>query len=112
MNKYTVVLVAFKDIPNEVEAKLKERMLRQINDPTEIDFNSSLIGLRGSMNSNSRADIYLDWYRNAIWNYLKKGYKIALLELPFDIKMERVEALRHLDEEYGDDLLVIECDNI
>ena len=112
MNKFTVVLVAYKDIPKEVELKIKERMLREIDEPSDIDLHSSLIGLRGSMNLNSRTDIYIDWYRKAIRNHLSKGYNLALLELPFDNKKDKVKALNHLDEEYGDNILVLECDDI
>lgn len=112
MNKYTVVLVAYKDIPIDVEKKIKERMLRNIKSADEVNLSSSLVGLRGSMNSNSRSDIYLDWYRNSIREYLKKGYEIAILELHYDINNERMAVIKYLDEEYGDNLLVIECDNL
>lgn len=112
MKKFTVLLVAYKDIPLEVEYKIKDRMLKSIQSLNDIDINSSLNGLRGSMNLNSRTDIYMDWYKKAIKNHLNRGYSLALLELPYDINKERVEVLNHLDEEYGDNILVLECDDI
>ena len=112
-SKYTVILVAYKEIPEQVEAKLKERMLRYIDSPSDIQ-DTELYGIssRGGFNTNIRENIYFDWYKKEILEYLSKGYKLVLMEVPHSVSKSRLEVLNGLDDTFGENLLVLEHDDI
>ena len=108
-SKFTILAVAYKDVSPEIEAKISQYSVRMIDEASDI-VNYCTYGRQ--FDQDSRVCIYLDWYQNNIINYLGKGYKIVLLEIPFNSNEPIVNALNQLDIEFGDKVLVIEHDEI
>lgn len=108
-NKFTILAVAYKDVSPEIEAKISQYSVRMIDEASDI-VNYCTYGRQ--FDQDSRVCIYLDWYQNNIMNYLGKGYKIVLLEIPFNSNEPIVNALNQIDIELGDKVLVIEHDEI
>ena len=109
MYKYTILAVAYKDVTPEIEAKISEYSVRTIDETDDLH-NYCTYGRQ--FDQDSRVCIYLDWYQNNILKYLSEGYKIVLLEIPYSIKQPIVEALKQVDIELGDKVLVIEHDEV
>ncbi len=108
-SKFTILAVAYKDVSPEIEAKISQYSVRMIDEASDI-VNYCTYGRQ--FDQDSRVCIYLDWYQNNIMNYLGKGYKIVLLEIPFNSNEPIVKALEQIDIELGDKVLVIEHDEI
>ncbi len=108
-NKYTILAVAYKDISPEVETKINAYSVRMIDEASDL-VNYCTYGRQ--FDQNSRVCIYLEWYQKNILNYLGKGYKVVLLEIPFNSNEPIVNAIDQLDIEFGDKVLVIEHDNV
>ena len=108
-NKYTILAVAYKDVSPEVETKINAYSVRMIDEASDL-VNYCTYGRQ--FDQNSRVCIYLEWYQQNILNYLGKGYKIVLLEIPFNSNEPIVNAIDQLDIEFGDNVLVIEHDEV
>ena len=109
MYKYTVLAVAYKDITKDVEAKISTHSIRVIDGAEDL---TSYFTYGRQFDQDSRVCIYLEWYQNNILNYLSKGYKVVLLEIPFNSNQPVVDALTQVDIELGDKVLIIEHDNV
>ena len=107
--KYTILAVAYKDVEPEVEAKISAFSIRKIDETDDLT-NYCTYGRQ--FDQDSRVCIYLDWYQQNILKYLGNGYKVVLLEVPFNSNEPIVKALNEIDIELGDKVLVIEHDNI
>jgi len=107
--KFTILVVAYKDVTPEIEAKISQYSVRMIDEATDL-VNYCTYGRQ--FDQDSRVCIYLEWYEQNILNYLGKGYKIVLLEIPFNSNEPIVNALTQLDIELGDKVLIIEHDTI
>ena len=108
-HKYTILAVAYKDVSPEIEAKINEYSVRVIDEASDL-INYCTYGRQ--FDQNSRVCIYLEWYQQNILNYLGRGYKIVLLEIPFNSNEPIVKALNQIDIELGDKVLVIEHDAV
>ena len=108
-HKYTILAVAYKDVSPEIEAKINEYSVRVIDEASDL-INYCTYGRQ--FDQNSRVCIYLEWYQQNILTYLGRGYKIVLLEIPFNSNVPIVEALNQIDIELGDKVLVIEHDAV
>ncbi len=107
--KYTILAVAYKDVEPEIEAKISEYSIRMIDETDDL-VNYCTYGRQ--FDQDSRVCIYLEWYQNNILKYLSEGYKIVLLEIPYNSNEPIVKALENVDIELGDKVLVIEHDNV
>lgn len=108
-HKYTILAVAYKDVSPEIEAKINEYSVRVIDEASDL-INYCTYGRQ--FDQNSRVCIYLEWYQQNILTYLGRGYKIVLLEIPFNSNVPIVEALNQIDIDLGDKVLVIEHDAV
>ena len=108
-HKYTILAVAYKDVSPEIEAKINEYSVRVIDEASDL-INYCTYGRQ--FDQNSRVCIYLEWYQQNILSYLGRGYKIVLLEIPFNSNVPIVEALNQIDIDLGDKVLVIEHDAV
>jgi hypothetical protein len=107
--KYTILAVAYKDVTEEVEKKINEFSIRTIDETDDL---VSYCTYGRQFDQDSRVCIYLEWYQNNILKYLAEGYKIVLLEIPFNSNEPIVKALEQIDIELGEQVLVIEHDDI
>lgn len=109
MYKYTILAIAYKDVESEIEDKINEYSVRTIDD---VDDLTSYCTYGRQFDQDSRVCIYLDWYQNNILKYLGEGYKIVLIEIPYSTNQPIVEALTQVDIQLGDNVLIIEHDDI
>ena len=109
MYKYTILAVAYKDIAADVEAKINAHSIRTIEEADDL---TTYCTYGRQFDQDSRVCIYLEWYQNNILNYLGKGYKVVLLEVPYNSNQPIFEALKQVDIELGDKVLIIEHDNV
>lgn len=107
--KYTILAVAYKDVSEEVVKKISEYSIREIDASDDL-VNYCTYGRQ--FDQDSRVCIYLEWYQNNILSYLAKGYKVVLLEVPFNSNQPIVDALKAIDVELAEKVLVIEHDNV
>lgn len=108
-HKFSVVLVAFKSVTPDVEAIISEKSIRTIDEPSDL---VSLSSYGRQFDQNSRFNIYLKWYQENIKKYLGLGYKIVVLEIPFASNKSTLETLKEVDERLGDQVLIIEHDDV
>ncbi|MBM7562038.1 hypothetical protein [Fusibacter tunisiensis] len=106
-HKFSVVLVAYKEITPEVESVIKARSIRTIDEPSDL-LNIGSYGRQ--FDQNSRFGVYLKWYQESIAKYLGLGYKIEVLEIPYSSTQSTLEVLNEIDARLGDQVLVIEHD--
>ncbi len=108
-SKYTVAVVAYKDVTEEIEKKISDYSIRMIDDVSDL---TTFCNYGRNFDQDARACIYLEWYQKNILKYLGMGYKVVLLEIPFNSNQPIIDALRAIDEELGEHLLVIEHDDV
>lgn len=107
--KYSVVVVAYKDVSPEVEAIINAKSIRMIDEESDL---VNFCNYGRQFDQDSRVCIYMGWYKKNIMTYLVKGYKVVILEIPFASNKPIVEALKDIDKDLGDQVLIIEYDEI
>lgn len=107
--KYSVVAVAYKDISEEVKTRISEYSIRKID---EVEDFQTFSNYGRQLSQDTRSDIYVEWYHKKILEYLGKGYEVVILEIPHLSSQPVVEALREIDEAFGEQVLVIEYDEV
>lgn len=105
MIKYKVVAVAYRDVEETIIKRICKNSIKDIDSIDDL-YNTEEFCTRG-FNMNNRVCIYLDWFRDEFKKRLKNNYKISLMEMPFKEGVHRSEFLELLDEEYGDEVLVL-----
>lgn len=107
--KYSVVAVAYKDVTPEVLEQISKHSVRKINEASDLN---TFCNYGRQMSQDTRVCIYLEWYQKNILSYLGKGYQVVLLEIPHASNQPVVDALREIDEALGEQVLVIEHDEV
>lgn len=107
--KYSVVVVAYKDVSKEVEEIVGKYSIRLIDEASDL---VNFCNYGRQFDQDSRACIYLEWYQKNILEYLSRGYTVVVLEIPYSSNKPIVDNLRDIDEQLGDQLLVIEYDEV
>lgn len=105
MIKYKVVAVAYRDVEETIIKRICKNSIKDIDSID--DLNSTEEFCTRGFSMNNRICIYLDWFRDEFKKRLKDNYKISLMEMPFKEGVHRSEFLELLDEEYGDEVLVL-----
>lgn len=107
--KYSVIVVAYKDIPEDVKTSIKQYSIREIDEASDI---VTFCNYGRQFDQDARACIYLEWYEKNILKHLASGYEVVLLEVPYSANKSVLESLKEIDERFGEHLLVIEHDDI
>jgi hypothetical protein len=107
--KYSIVAVAYKDVSPEVSAEISKHSVRRIKEASDL---MSFCSYGRQMSQDTRVCIYLDWYKKNILEYLSNGYHVVLIEIPHAANQPIIDALRQIDEDLGDQVLVIEHDEV
>lgn len=105
MNKYKVIAVAYRDIEETIKKRICKYSAKDIFSMKDLENISEFCG-RG-FNMNDRICIYLDWFKEDFKKKLKDGYNISLIEMPYKKGNYQSDFLGFLDEEYGEELIVI-----
>lgn len=108
-HKYTILAVAYRNVDPETLKTIHRHSVRKIDEVSDLN---DFCAYGRQFDQDSRVAIYLDWYESDILKYLEKGYEVALLELPYSGHGPIVEAFEALDIELGDDVLIIEHDEV
>lgn len=103
--KYKVLAVAYRNIDQKILDEMMQFSVKNIN--TVTDLNDVNIFRGKGFNLNDRISIYNDWFKDVAKVKLNEGYKVAILELPFNASIDKVDAIEFLDKAYGDDLLIL-----
>lgn len=109
--KYRVLLVAYKDLTEKVENDLAYYFISSIRSKKEIEDNSFGVD-RSTSGLTYRTGLYHDWFKKAILQKLDEGYKLGIVEIPKSYG-NRVEViLRELDEKFGDEIIIVESQDL
>lgn len=105
--KYKVMLVAYKDVEDNIKSSLNKYSVFHIVDKS---FKSKNLNSNcgRSFNLNDRIQMYLGWFKDSILNSLEDGYVLDIIEIPKSYGDNQEIVLHELDEVYGDKVLVID----
>ena len=105
-SKYKVLLVAYRDLGEDMEKELLYHFISNIRNREEIDGSSS-----GSDKSASglsfRTSLYHNWFKNIILEKLDHGYKLGIVEIPKSYGNSDEVKLKELDEKFGDNIEIV-----
>lgn len=109
--KYKVLLVAYKDLPEEMEKELRYYFISNIKKSKDIEDVVS-----GSDKSSSglsfRTSLYHRWFRNIMVEKLNEGYSLGMVEVARSYGDSDEEKLKELDEKFGDNILIIATEEL
>ncbi|WP_425448364.1 hypothetical protein [Dethiothermospora halolimnae] len=105
-NKYTVFLIAYRDVEEKIEKILTNSSVKTIDELEDLE-QTEVFCSRG-FNLNSRICIYVDWFRDKAKQKVKDGYKLAILEVPHSVGKSKSDLLNELDISFEEDILVLE----
>jgi len=114
--KYKVMLLAYKDIEDRVKNIITKHSVCNIKDETNfkklLREQTNYQGSGRGFNLNDRISIYLGWFENQIASKLKEGYTLDIIEVHKSYGNTREELLKALDIEYGEDILVLDLQEL
>jgi hypothetical protein len=110
-SKYKVLLVAYKDLAENMEKELLYHFISNIRSKEEIEENAS-----GSDKSSSglsfRTGLYHNWFKEIILEKLKSQYKLGIVEIPKSYGDSGEVRLKELDEKFGDNILIVATEEL
>ena len=104
--KYKVLLVAYKDLAEDMENDLAYYFISNIRNKAEIEENSFGTD-RSSSGLTFRTRLYHDWFRKTIVRKLDEGYELGIVEIPKSYGDSGELRLKELDEKFGDNILIV-----
>lgn len=109
--KYKVLLVAYKDLDESVEAELGYYFISSIKNKNDIEENV-IASDRSSSGLSFRNGIYHNWFKDKMLEKLKEGYKLGMVEIPISYGDSDVEILKELDDKFGDNILIVATEEL
>lgn len=106
--KYRILLVAYKDIPEEVDKEINYHFISKISDFSDLRDNMYCGDVKGSSGLSYRTSLYHGWFKDIILEKLREGYTLGIIEMRKESYEKREGILRKIDEEYGDSVLIID----
>ncbi len=104
--KYKALLVAYKDLTEDMEKELLYYFISNIRNKDEIEENAS-----GSDKNYSglsfRTGLYHNWFKDTILERLNDGYELGIVEIPKSYGDSGELRLKELDEKFGDNILIV-----
>ncbi|NMA86705.1 MAG: hypothetical protein GX968_05195 [Tissierellia bacterium] len=114
--KFKVILLAYKEVDDRVKniitrysvcnIKNMESFKELLRDQTNYQ------GSGRDFNLNDRVVIYLGWFKASIEEKLGEGYILDIIEVHKSYGNTREELLKSLDIAYGDDILIVDMEEI
>jgi len=105
-SKYKVLLVAYKDLTEEMEKELLYYFISNINNKNEIE-ESITASDKSSSGLSFRTGIYHNWFKDTILEKLNDGYKLGIVETPKSYGDGDEVKLKELDDKFGDNILIV-----
>lgn len=110
-SKYKVLLVAYKDLTEDMEKELLYYFISNIRSKKEIEEN-----VFGSDKSSSglsfRTGIYHNWFKDTILEKLNEEYRLGIVEIPKSYGNSDEVKLKELDEKFGGNILVVATEEL
>lgn len=114
--KYKVMLLAYKDIEERVKNIITKYSVCNIKDKNALNRllkeRTDYQGSGRGFNLNDRIGIYLGWFEEQIKLKLEEGYILDIIEVHKSYGDTREELLKALDIEYGDDIIVLDIEEL
>lgn len=104
--KYKVLLVAYKDLNEEMEKELLYYFVSNIRSKSQIEENISASD-KSSSGLSFRTGIYHNWFREAMLERLSEGYNLGIVEIPKSYGDSDEVKLKELDDKFGDNILIV-----
>ena len=105
MDKYEVIAIAYRDIEDTVVREIRKNSIKDISSLEDLEDFSEFC--RKGVSIDNRVCIYVDWFKDDFKEKIKEKYHICVIEMPHSEGIYKPEFLELLDEEYGDELLLI-----
>ncbi len=106
--KYRAILVAFKDLPKEIETNLSYHFVSVVNKSTDIRDHERCGDYKTSLGLNYRTCLYHTWFTKAMEAKLKEGYSLGIVEMRVDSTGIQESKLKKLEEENEGKILLVE----
>lgn len=110
-SKYKVLLVAYKELAKDMEEKLVYHFISSIKSKEEIEENTSG-SEKGFAGLSFRTGLYHNWFKETILQKLNEGYKLGIVEIPKSYGDNQEILLKELDEEFGDNILIVATEEL
>ncbi len=111
-SKYKVLLVAYKDIDQKTKNIITKYSVCNIKNKDVFLGQTNYQGSGRNFNLNDRVSIYIGWFKDQIIEKLDQGYTLDIVEIHKSYGNTREELLKVLDIEYGDNILVLDIQEI
>lgn len=114
--KYKVMFLAYKDVEERVKNIITKYSVCNIKNRAGFEQllreQTNYQGSGRGFNLNDRISIYLGWFKEEIDDKLKEGYILDIIEVHKSYGDTREELLKTLDIEYGEDILVLDIQQL
>lgn len=110
-SKYKVLLVAYKDLAEDMEKELLYYFISNIRSKEEIEENVSASD-KSSSGLSFRTGVYHSWFKDTILEKLNEGYKLGIVEIPKSYGNSGEVKLKALDEKFGENILIVAIDEL
>lgn len=109
--KYKVLLVAYKELAKDMEEKLAYYFISSVKSREELEKGSSS-NERSLAGLSFRTGLYHKWFKETILQKLNEGYKLGIVEIPKSYGDNQEVLLKELDEEFGDNILIVATEEL
>lgn len=107
--KYLSMLVAYKDIDEDVKEMITKYSVYHIEKGADLDILKAPVVTTGqSVGLNERLKIYLERFHDSIIEKIKEGYMLDIIEIHKSYDISRKRMLEEFDIQYGDAILVMD----
>lgn len=106
--KYKVLLVAYKDLPNEVEKDLNYHFISKINNSDDLRDHDSSGDYRTSAGLDYRTCIYHSWFKDSILKKLNEGYFLGIVEMRKASYDRKENVIKKMEETHTDKILIVD----
>ncbi|MBU5425316.1 hypothetical protein KQI41_02725 [Tissierella pigra] len=108
--KYKVLLVAYKDLTEEMENELHYYFISNIRSKEEIEENYGMD--KSSSGLSFRTGLYHKWFKETILQKIEEGYSLGIVEISKSYGDSEEMKLKELDEKFGDSILILETQEL
>lgn len=110
-SKYKVLLVAYKDLSEEMEKELLYYFISNVRKKKDIEDVVSGSD-RGSSGLSFRTSLYHKWFRDMMEKKLDEGYNLGMVEIARSYGDSDAKKLKELDDKFGDNILIIATEEL
>lgn len=109
---YKVLLVAYKDIDQKTKNIITNNSVWNIKNKDIFIGQTNYQGSGVSFNLNDRVNIYIGWFQEQIMEKLDEGYTFEIVEIHKSYGDRRVDLLKNLAVENGNNVLILNAQEV